>query len=221
VIEYRQEHKICRVPRGMRYFFYPGPLIMLKPNHIKALALLRENALSVKEEAAACNLSTEHLYNLIEGAPNAGDAGVLFCQEFKKIKKECSKRTKQNVVTLTDRIVEDLLEWNESLPDGADLDLKQVRAKKEILDSLTKVGAGVEVGELHLHQGLTGGELVDEFKRLKSLVDLAAKGGRISEAIRRRSGVLPVSAKGKASRPQGETTPLLPSEPEAGDLPQE
>ena len=188
---------------------------------MKALALLRENALSVKEVAAACNITPDHLYGLMEGAPAQGDAGVLFCQEYKKIKKECSKRTKQNVVTLTDRIVEDLLEWNESLPDGADLDLKQVRAKKEILDSLTKVGAGVEVGELHLHQGLTGGELVDEFKRLKSLVDLAAKGGRISEAIRRRSGVLPLSSEGKAKGAKGKKTPLLPSEPEAGDLPQE
>ena len=194
---------------------------MLNANHMKALALLRENALSVKEVAAACNLSTEHLYNLMEGAPNAGDAGVLFCQEYKKLTKECDKRTRQNIKTLTDRIVEELLEWNASLPKGKKLNLKEVKAKKDILDSLSKAGAGVEIGELHLHQGLTGGELVDEFKRIRSLVELAAKGGRISEAIRRRSGVLPVFAKGKAPRVKGETTPLLPPEPEAGDLPQE
>jgi len=194
---------------------------MLKPNHMKALALLRENALSVKEIAAACKISADHLYGLMEGAAAQGDAGVLFSQEYKKIKKECSKRTKANVVTLTDRIVEDLLEWNESLPDGKDLDLKEVRAKKEILDSLTKVGAGVEIGELHLHQGLTGGELVDEFKRIRSLVELAAKGGRVSEAIRRRPGVLPVSSEGTLKRAKGETSSLLPPEPETGDIPQE
>lgn len=151
---------------------------MLKPNHIKALALLRDNAMSVKEVAAACNLSSEHLYNLMEGAPNAGNAGVLFCQEYKKIKKECSKRTRDNVITLTDRIVEELLEWNASLPKGKKLDLKTVKAKREILSELNKTGAGVETEELHLHSGLTGVELVDEFKRLRSLVDLAANGHR-------------------------------------------
>ena len=194
---------------------------MLKPNHLKALALLRENAMSVKEVAAACNLSTEHLYNLIEGAPNAGNAGVLFCQEYKKIMKECGKRTRDNVKTLVDRIVEDLLEWNSSLPRGKKLDLKTVKAKKEVLSELNKTGAGVEIGELHLHQGLTGGELVDEFKRIRSLVELAAKGGGVQEALRRRSGVLPVSSERKTSRAKGKQAPLLPPEPEAGDLPQE
>jgi len=191
---------------------------MLKAHHHKALALLRENAMSVKEVAKACNISADHLYGLMEGAPAQGDAGVLFCQEYKKIMKECDKRTRANVKSLVDKIVEDLLEWNESLPAGPLLELSQVKAKKEILAELVKVGAGVEIGELHFHSGLTGGELVDEFKRLRSLVELAAKGGGVSSALKRRSGLLPIPDEGKSSRIKGKTTPVLPPESETGDL---
>jgi hypothetical protein len=191
---------------------------MLKAHHMKALTLLRENAMSVKEIAKACNISTDHLYGLMEGAPDQGNAGVLFCQEYKKIMKECDKRTRKNVKTLVDRLVEDLIEWNESLPAAHLLELPQVKIKKEILSELVKVGAGVEIGEMHFHSGLTGGELVDEFKRLRSLVELAAKGGGVSSALRRRSGLLPVSDEGKSSRIKRKETPVLPPESETGDI---
>jgi len=144
--------------------------------------LLRENAMSVKEVAAACNITASHLYNLMEGAPNAGNAGVEFQKEYKKILTDCSKRTSATVITLKDKIVEDLSKWNDSLPEAKNLNLKQVKVKKDILDSLARFSVG-DTGEPQVHTGLSGEDLVNEFRRMRSLVDLAGRENKEEKKI--------------------------------------
>lgn len=194
---------------------------MLKPNHVKALSLIRENKMSVKEIAAACKLSADHLYDLMEGSPKTGPAGQEFQREMQKIEKDISQRTKTRIKTLKDKLIEELEDWNDSLPKGKKLTTKDFYAKRALLAELNKASAGVEIGEFHYHTGLQGDDLVNEFKRVRSLVESAADGSGIPEAIARRSGILPVSPEDEAKGAEEGQAPELSSESEAGDVSQE
>lgn len=194
---------------------------MLKPNHVKALSLIRENKMSMKEIAAACKMSVDHLYDLQEGSPKTGSYGQEFQREMQKIEKEISNRTKTRIKTLKDKLIEELDEWNDSLPKGGKLTIKDFYAKRALLAELNKASAGVEIGEFHYHTGLEGADLVNEFKRVRSLVESAADGSGIPEAVARRSGILPVSPEDAATGTEEGQTSELPPEPEAGEIPQE
>lgn len=194
---------------------------MLKPNHVKALTLLRENKMSVKDIASACNLSENYLYHLMEGNMKEGNIAAEFHQEYKKVLKEISKRTASNIKTFKDNLIEELMEWNDSLPRGPKLNLHTVKAKREILAELNKATAGIEIGEMHLHSGLSGEDLFNEFKRLKSLVQLSANGRGVPEALKRRSRSVSVSPKRKKQGTEAAEADSVSPEPEAGDIPQE
>ncbi len=193
---------------------------MLKPNHIKALNLFRENAMSVKEVAKACNISPNYIYDLIEGTPSSGNVGVLFPKEYKKIQTVCSKRTISNIKSLKDRIIEDLMIWNDAVSkDPKKLALKYIYAKNKILAELNKATAGVEIGEFHYHTGLSGEDLANEFKRVRSLVELAAHGSAVPGFGKGRPGVLPLSPEGEASGTETQKASAVPSEPKTGRIP--
>lgn len=192
---------------------------MLKPSHQKALALIREGGMSLQEVAKASGITISYLYDLIEGKPSAGNVGQEFKSELNKIEAQLSVRTKINMRTLKDILVDDLLQWNDSLPkDPLMLKPSEVEQKRKILADLNKAQAGVEIGEFHYHTGLSGEDLINEFKRLRSLVKSAVVGPGVPEAITRRQGILSSSSKAKVRRAKEEEASELSPESEAGDL---
>ena len=196
---------------------------MLKPNHIKALQLLKENAGSVAEIAKACGLSTDHLYDLIEASPKVGQLGILFSQEYKKAVKECSKRTRDNLHTLKDRLVSDLLRWNQAIndkkPDPSKWQLKEVNAKRAVLAEINKVSDAGDFEDF-FKTGLAGEDLVNEFKRVRSLVEFAANGATVQSSDEGGPGILHLSAEAEARGAEAQEAPELPAQPEAGALSQ-
>jgi len=194
---------------------------MLKPSHLKALELLKENALSVAEIAKASSISKDHLYDLIEGnVSKAGNVAAEFSKEYEKVYKEISKRTQANIKSLKDTLIEDLMAWNDHInkKGPSKFTITEIRAKKSILAELNKAEDGVNIEEFHYHTGLAGEDLVNEFKRIKSAVELAAHGRGVSTPKQRGSGVLPVSLEAAPQRSKGEEAAELLAESETGDL---
>ena len=172
---------------------------MLNAKHKQALNLLRENKVPVDGIARTCGFSPEYLKDLMEGKPNTGPAGVLFSTEYKKVKRDISLRTRDNIDTLKERLVEDLLAWNEAINLQANgmpemLTMSQVPEKRRILGELNKATAGIEIEEFHYH-GLSGEDLINEFKRVKSLVQLTAGRPRVPVSIAKRSRGIPGTPK--------------------------
>ena len=193
---------------------------MLKPNHVKALSLLKDNLLSVKEVAKASNFSETHLYDLIEGnVSKAGNVAALFEKEYRKTMAEVSKRTQKAVKTLQDRLIDDLAKWNDSLPsDPKRLKLREISAKRAILAELNKFDSRIEIGEFHYHTGLSGEDLVNEFKRIKSLVEFAASGKRVSPARSRGAGKVLLGAERIPGGVEAEEASDVPAESETGEV---
>lgn len=219
-----QEHKRRFTLTGELSFFMPGGGMALKPHHLKALELLKENAMSVTEVAKASSISPDHLYDLIEGnVSKAGNIAAEFSKEYEKIYKELGKRTQSKMRSLKDKLVDDLYAWNEHInkKGSSKLTMSEVRTKKSILAELNKAEEGVNIEQFHYHTGLAGEDLVNEFKRIKSAVELAAHGRRVPPTEQRGSGVLPIPLEAKAQRSQGEEAAELLAQSETGEVPQE
>ena len=167
----------------------------LSAKHWKALELLEEGTLSVKEIAASCKWTDWTLYELMSGnSTKTGPVGELFHSELKKIHTRNVSKVKH---LFKDNQRLGLIKLNERLRE-----LKKEPCTEDttyeickIMNALGKAGPSVEISNTSYSftKGMTPEELVNEFKRLGTLARSTLDGGGVSSPVARRTGTLPSS----------------------------
>jgi len=166
------------------------PAAVLQAKHWKALQLIEEGDLSIKEIAAACGISSEILYDLHEGnSKDQGTLALLFESEMGKINKRISKKIRHLV---KDNKQLALRKVNEYLRDlqKTKADASMMKEVTKIINSLSKSTPTVDM-EVSIHRGLTSEELTNEFKRLGALARFALSGRGVSSIGQERARKLP------------------------------
>ena len=176
----------------------------LSPKHWKALELIEEGTLSIKEIAKSIGWSQWTLYELMSGnTEKTGSTGELF---YSELKKQHARNVSKVKHLFKDNQRLSLIKLNERL--------RELKAKKptekitkeicKIMNSLGKAGASVEINNTSYSftKGMTAEELVHEFKRLGTLARSTLDGGRVSSPESGGQGALPVSIKRRGKLPE-------------------
>jgi hypothetical protein len=147
------------------------PVAKLGPKHYKALELIEEGILPIREIAKVVGWNEDTLYELYEGrTEKTGPIGELFASELRKIQERNTAKAKhyikENKTLALRKMNEYLREIQKQRPTAT-----LVSEINSILNSLAKSTPGVEIGNLSYSytKGLSAEELVLEFKRLQSL----------------------------------------------------
>ena len=174
----------------------------LKPKHLKALELLAENDARPADVAKSCGMSVAHLYALMEGKASAGPVAQEFSEEFRKEMDEINKRTEIRVKQLRDKIILKMTRWfDEVAKDAQNITEGKHKQIIDLLNALTKAAPTVSIGAISYSKGLTGEDLVNEFRRLNAIAKTVLDGGRVSGIGQAEPGLLPPSSG------QGHTSP--------------
>ena len=165
----------------------------LSPKHWKALELVEEGTLSIKEIAKSVGWSEWTMYKLMSGdTQKTGSAGELF---YSELKKQHSRNTSKVKHLFKDNQRLGLIKLNERL--------RALQAKKpseaitkeicKIMAALGKAGPSVEINSqsFSVTHGMTPQELTHEFRRLGTLARSTLDGAGVSSPDAGRSGALP------------------------------
>ena len=193
----------------------------LKPKHWKALELLEEGDLSIKEIAQASGFGVVYLRELIEGHSKAGDLGQLFQSELRKITNRKNSTIKRVTKDAQQVAAELLLSELQKLKKKGNLTDTEQRRLVDINNSLTKAKPTVEIGTVSYSRGLQKEDLIHEFNRLTSIARSTLKRGRVSGARKRGQGLLPASSGPGDIIQEEPEAPLLRTESETGSVSQE
>lgn len=193
----------------------------LEDKHWKALQLLSEGTLSLKEVAEQSGFNYDHLRALINGnSEKSGYVGELFSAEMRKIDAKLAGKIKsllkQNKVLALNMINDVLCDFKRLKSLGLD----EIKVLTSINNSLAKETPNVEIGNLSYNytKGLTAEELVHEFNRLKAIANGASNRGAVSKAFEGRPGILSVSDdEGSGAEGKSEDPDVSP-DAEAGDV---
>ena len=192
----------------------------LQPKHLKALGLIEENILSLQEIAKASNISYSYLRKLVEGTADAGNMGQLFHSEVNKIYKRIDHRNKKRVRQTKDLLLKRLEKWSRELPPSKLKD-PQVRRILEALNTLSKATPQMEVNAYtQIYSSMTPEDLANEFRKLKTLAQLALDGTGVPGVGSGKSGEISRLIKSGGTVPKKQEDPLLRPPSEAGDFPQ-
>jgi hypothetical protein len=185
----------------------------LNAKHWKALELIEEGALSLKEIAKACGLSYDYLYDLYQcDTTKTGTLGELFKSELDKITVRNSAKIR---ILVKDNKKLALAKMNDYLrlcqkekptPELA-------REMATLLNSLSKT-AGVEINQLNVYKGLNVEDLRNEFKRLSAIARHALDGEGVSRVGEGGSGSVLDTFRGGDSLPEESQDPILPTDGE-------
>jgi len=192
----------------------------LSAKHFKALDLIAENRLSVGEIAKAVNISESYLRRLMDGKADAGTMGQLFHAEVNKVYKDIDQRNKSRVRKCKDLLFKRLEQWARSLPPSKLKD-PEIRRVLEAINTLSKATPQMEINAFtQVYNSMTQEDLLNEFKKLKTLAQLAIDGTGISGVGAGTSGeISKLIGKGGAVPKKSEDT-VLRTPPEAGGIPQ-
>jgi len=192
----------------------------LSAKHFKALDLIAENRLSVGEIAKAVNISESYLRRLMDGKADAGNMGQLFHTEVNKVYRDIDQRNKTRVRKCKDLLFKRLEGWARTLP-TAKLKDPEVRRVLEAINTLSKATPQMEINSFtQVYNSMTQEDLLNEFKKLKTLAQLAIDGTGISGVGTGTSSEISKLI-GKGGSVQEEPkNPVLRTPPEAGDIPQ-
>lgn len=193
----------------------------LQPHHFKALQLIEEGNLAMKEIAVACNFPYEVLNKLFNGnIAQQGDTATLFQTEVRKItvRNEAKVRT-----LLKDNNKLALAKINEYLRS-----IQKQKATKtlvlqlsKVLNALSKATPKVEINSISVYNNLTERDLGNEFKRLTAIAKHALDGKGVPCAGEGRSGILSLLTGEGDSVPEEQENPVLPPVSETRDFSQE
>ena len=175
----------------------------LSSKHWKALELIEEGTLSIKEIAQSIGWSPWTLYELMSGnVAKTGSAGELF---YSELRKQHSRNVSKVKHLFKDNQRLALIKLNERLRDLKTKEPTEETTKEicKIMNSLGKAGPSVEISNTSFSytKGLTPQELVYEFKRLGTLARSALDG------------------KGVSGSPKGGPGTLSPPSERRGELP--
>jgi len=174
----------------------------LSPKHWKALALIEEGLMSMKEIAKLVGWHDVTLYELMAGnVQKQGTLGELFYSELKKMHSRNVSKVK-HLAKENQKLA--LIKLNERLRD-----LKTLKPTKEttteiakIMQSLGRIVPNVEINQSYsMTRGMTAEELVHEFSRLKSVAESTLDGKGVPSPTEGGAGTLPapVGRRGQVS----------------------
>lgn len=151
----------------------------LSAKHWKALELIEEGSVSLKDIAKTIGWGEDTMYALCAGrVDKVGEVGALFHSELQKITERHAARiktlTKDNKVLALAKINEYLRSLSKKKPDA-----EMVKEINGILNALAKSTPGVEIGQFSYTKGLSAEDLVSEFKRLSAVARATLDGKRI------------------------------------------
>jgi len=190
----------------------------LKPKHLKALELLANNDMNFSEVAKQCGISRDHLGDLINGDPKAGPISEEFAGRYKKIVDEITKRTEVKAKALREIIIQKLTDWVKILPSMQNASISDRRTMVDIINALSKNTSMYHIDQVTYSRGLTGEDLINEFRRLTALAGAALDGGAVSSLIQRDAGLLSAPLGGGSEAEEDQETPPVYPESEAGTL---
>ena len=164
----------------------------LSPKHWKALELIEEGLLPIRQIAKLVGWSEWTLYELMSGnIQKTGTLGELFFSELKKLHARNVSKVK-HLAKDNQRLA--LIKLNERLRDLKSQPPTETITKEicKIIVSIGKIVPNVEINQSYsFTKGMTPEELVHEFNRLRSVAEstLDAKGVQSPESGG--SGALP------------------------------
>jgi len=190
----------------------------LNKKHLKALELLKTTDLPVIEIARQSGLSEFHLHDLIKGSEKAGPVAQEFSAYYQKVIDNIDKETTLEAKMLRALVVKRLARWVE-VATKAPQDMTQI-ARKQAIDILNalKQQPTYNIGSVSYSRGLSPEDMVNEFKRLSALAESSLDARRIRSAGGGGPRILPAPAGRRNKAKEGEKTPSLRTEPEAGTL---
>lgn len=175
----------------------------LSPKHWKALDLLEEGLLSVKEIAKIVGWSQWTLYELMSGnIQKTGTLGELFFSELKKmharnvskVKHLAKDNQKLALIKLNERLR--LLKGRTPTEDIT----KEIC---KIIVSIGKIVPNVEINQSYsFTKGMTPEELIHEFSRLKSVAESTLIGKGVQSPSAGGAGALPAPVKRRSRLPK-------------------
>jgi len=154
----------------------------LSPLHWKALELIEEGTLSIKQIAGTIGWTDWHLYELMSGnVAKTGSTGELF---YSELKKQHSRNVSKVKHLFKDNQRLALVKLNERLRDLRSKKATESVSKEicKIMNSLGKAGPSIEItnNSLTYTRGMTPDELRQEFSRLGTLARSALDGTGVS-----------------------------------------
>jgi len=191
----------------------------LNKKHLKALDLLKSTDLPIQEVAKQAGLNRQHLFDLIAGSEKAGPVAQEFSSVYKKVIEDMDKRIALKSKTLRERLIGILDRWTEANCNRANLSKDKRKTIVDAVKALTQGQPTYNIGSLSYSKGLSGEDIVNEFRRLSALAQSALDGGRVSSAREGRSGLLPASSRGRDKAQEGAEANLLSAESETGAIP--
>lgn len=192
----------------------------LSPKHWKALQLIEEGRIPLKDIAAACGWSKEYFYKLYEGnIERCGGAAALFDAELRKLTERHATKVRQLVKENKKLALEKLNERLRVLKDTK-VTTEVTNEITKILNALSKTVPSVEINSLSIHKGLTDKELINEFTRLRAIAQHALEGRGVSRTFTDGSRILFESTGEGHSISEESKDTILPSTQEARDLSQ-
>ena len=169
----------------------------LQPKHWKALELIEESTLSLKEIATAIGMSKDSFYDLYEGNQNKmGETAALFKSELNKITARNSAKTKEvskDNKKIAMYLMNDRLKALRVLEKSNSLNEKDKQEITRIMNTLNKSTPAMEIGSLSIQRGLTKEELRSEFQRLGAVARHALVAKRVQRFDAGRPGDIPGS----------------------------
>ena len=175
----------------------------LSPKHWKALQLIEEGMLSIKEVANVVGWSPWTLYELMSGnIQKTGSTGELFYSELKKMH---SRNVSKVKYLAKDNQKLSLIKLNERLRELKDKKPTEAISKEicRIMTSIGKIAPNVEINQSYsFTKGMTPEELIHEFNRLKSVAGSTLNGTGVQSSESGGSGALPPPVKRRGRVPK-------------------
>jgi len=187
--------------------------------HLKALELIKDNKLSVKEIADQVGFHSRHLYQLMRGDAKTGLIGQLFAEELGKIDKVVQQRTDRKMLQARELLYDRLLTWSKTVQQ-VDSTTKH-RMMIDSINALSKAFTQINIQSYTWKSGMTQEEALNEFRRLTAMAKQATIRSRVSKPKSRGTKQIPLSDRQVNSLPEDPQDPILRAEPEAEDLPRE
>jgi len=168
----------------------------LQPKHYKALELLAEGSLSIKEVGEACGIEPQSMYALVEGdIGKLGQVAALFQSQLNKLNAKTNDKIR---VLSKDSKKKALYMINERLTHlkrAGNLGEREVREVTRIMNTLTKSTPTVEFNQnVSIYKGYSPEEIVHEFKRLSAVARHTLNGTGVPGFKQRRAGEILDSA---------------------------
>jgi len=195
----------------------------LTDKHFKLLELCKANRYSYEELAEQSGLTPQYCNDLLVGNPKCGEVGTLFQAELRKVDKEVEARISRKTSFVREKLINKLTQWVEYVGGGQELDTKTKH--KCLVDAINAISKTmpyqVNIENYTWKDGMTTEEAVNEFKRIKAMAEAASIRRRVSEFAARGTAESTVLNGQTYEGSEDASDTLLPTEPKAGDVPQE